>query len=131
MKIKELMEIQWPADALLLVDRADWRDLCDELGESPDNVVVDIEGASPSFLPSSVEGPSPRTVLQVADMEVYDRAAYRRVNQVVNERLRPVGTRMDPFKCESCGGEYLFVSKKARASIVCDGCGSQAERTTT
>ena len=124
------MEIQWPEDSLLLVNRDNWRDLCDELGESPDNVVIDIEGAPVSF--SLRHGDTvENTVLQIADTEVYDRDAYRRVNQVVNERLRPVGTRMDPFKCESCGGEYLFVSKKARAAIVCDGCGGQAERTTT
>ncbi len=116
--IRRLADTEWPEFALLLLDEQPWRQVCERLAESPEMPRIVIRGAEDSEL-------------LIANTEQYDRAAYQKVSDWVNERLRPQGVRMDPYRCESCEQTFLWVHKKPRAWIVCDTCGGRAERTTT
>ena len=71
------------------------------------------------------------SVLEICGTEVYDRGAYKRANEVMNERIRPRGTSMVPYACESCDHQILLVTKKPTAARNCEVCQGRMVRTTT
>ena len=118
--IRHLSDVSWPAGSMLLVDIEDYELLKTELLHVSTEAIIPLRGA---------EG----TKLEIADAYQYDRAAYKRANQVMNERIRPRGTQMEPYACESCDHQILLVTKSPKHVLghPCDVCQGRMVRTTT
>lgn len=117
---RKLSDVTYPPGAMLLLDAEDYQELRDHLLQPPGLMWFSVRGAEDSEL-------------QVAETEVYDRGAYKRANEVMNERLRPRGVQMTPYECssETCGQKILLVTKHPKATAVCDDCGGQMQRSVT
>lgn len=103
---------------MLLVGRKEFEEIASELLVDRDNPILRIRCAE------GVE-------LQVTWEEAYDRAAYQKVQGTIVDRIRPLGTRFEPYWCPECDQQILLVTKKTpKAWAVCDSCGERMQRGT-
>ena len=115
---RELSDVDWPEGVMVILALTDYEELRKELLEPEGLAWITIRAANGSMV-------------EVCETEVYDRAAYKRANEVMNERIRPRGTQMHPYVCESCEHQILLVTKAPKAQTNCEVCQGRMVRTTT
>ncbi len=134
--IQQLSAIDWPAGSMLLLDDQDYQAVRKELLEPEELNFIEIKGIE-------------RSTLEVFSIETYDRGAYKRANEYVNQRLRPRNLSLVPYDCvggvprggtetdqsqwpsSGCGHKVLMVTSRPKGQVLCDECGGRMERTTT
>ena len=115
---RQLSDVDWPAGVMVILEETIYEELRKELLEPEGLAWITIRAAAGS-------------TVEVCETVNYDRAAYRRANEVMNERIRPRGTQMHPYACESCDHQILLVTKAPKAQTNCEVCQGRMVRTTT
>lgn len=118
--VHHLGDTVWPKGAMLLLDDDDYAELCERLAEPEEALTITVRGAGESEV-------------EIAGTVTYDHGAYKRANEVINMRIRPRGTSMVPYACESCDEKILLVTKTPKNVLgrPCEVCGGRMTRGTS